>query len=288
MSKYLEIFLNGYTDYFNYLKSELLSISWHNYFYFLIFISLFFWLLEIAIPWRKKQSIIRKDFWLDAFYMFFNFFLFNLLIFYSLVSITNGLITDILSQYDINSIVIFKIDKFPYILQLLVYFLVRDFVHFNVHRLLHRYKFLWKFHKVHHSVKEMGFAAHLRFHWLETFVYRIVEFIPLAIIGFGVQDFIIIHFIAVAIGHFNHSNFKLNLGVLKYILNNPQMHIWHHAKELHNRYGVNYGISLSLWDYLFKTDYIPSEGRDIELGFQYDEVFPKTFLKQFIYPLKKI
>ena len=64
------------------------------------------------------------------------------------------------------------------------------------------------------------------------------------------------------------------------------MNIWHHAKALPNQYGVNYGISLSIWDYLFKTAYIPKNGRDEKLGFDGDEQFPKTFWQQIIYPLK--
>ena len=167
-------------------------------------------------------------------------------------------------------------------------FFLRDFIQWNVHRLLHRFDFLWQFHKVHHSVKQMGFAAHLRYHWMETFVYRAIEYIPLAMIGFGLQDFFIVHIIALVIGHFNHANFKFYLGPFKYLLNNPEMHIWHHAKELPNKYGVNFGISLSLWDYIFKSNYIPYDGRDIELGFDDDDVFPKTFITQEIYPLNKV
>mgnify|MGYP001273654428 CR=1 FL=1 len=51
----------------------------------------------------------------------------------------------------------------------------------------------------------------------------------------------------VLIGHLNHSNISLDYGLLKYVLNNPKMHIWHHAKDLPNRYssGVNFGISKS-------------------------------------------
>ena len=66
------------------------------------------------------------------------------------------------------------------------------------------------------------------------------------------------------------------------------MHIWHHAKKLpsHVRFGVNYGLTLSIWDYMFKTNYVPHDGRDIELGFEDDEKFPKDFLTQELYPLK--
>ena len=69
------------------------------------------------------------------------------------------------------------------------------------------------------------------------------------------------------------------------------MHIWHHAKTLpkHVRFGVNYGLTLSIWDYIFKTNYIPYNGKDIELGFTGDETFPKGFINQELYPgfLKK-
>jgi AraC-like DNA-binding protein len=62
---------------------------------------------------------------------------------------------------------------------MLLLFLVRDFVQWNVHRLLHRAPRLWEFHKVHHSVQQMGFAAHLRYHFMENIVYRTLEYIPL-------------------------------------------------------------------------------------------------------------
>ena len=67
------------------------------------------------------------------------------------------------------------------------------------------------------------------------------------------------------------------------------MHIWHHVKELPESHpnGVNFGISLSIWDYLFKTSYIPFSGRDIELGFEGDEKYPQGFLGQVIEPFKR-
>ncbi|MBC7494252.1 MAG: hypothetical protein H7221_04530 [Flavobacterium sp.] len=65
------------------------------------------------------------------------------------------------------------------------------------------------------------------------------------------------------------------------------MHIWHHGKTLPNKNGINFAISLSIWDYIFKTDYIPSDGKNIELGFQNEESFPQTFVMQeSVYNLK--
>lgn len=293
MEKYLEIIRNSYSGYWNYLKYELIDLNhWDNYFYGLILVSLLVWILEIFFPWRKNQAIFRKDFWLDTFYMFFNFFLLNLIILIALSNSVENIFKDFLDVFGIaiQNLKILETNALPYGLGLVVFFIVSDFVQWNTHRLLHRVPFLWNFHKVHHSVKEMGFAAHLRYHWMEPVVYKSLLYIPIALIGgFEAQDVAIVHFFALTVGHINHANLGWDYGPFKYLFNNPKMHIWHHAKELpeHVRYGANYGLTLSIWDYLFKTDYIPHNGRDIELGFAGDEDFPTDFLSQELYPLKK-
>jgi sterol desaturase/sphingolipid hydroxylase (fatty acid hydroxylase superfamily) len=290
MNKYQDIIINSYSDYFRYLKSEIISFHPENYFYGLIVISAVVFLLEIIFPWRKNQPIFRKDFWLDTFYMFFNFFLLNLIVFLALANVTEQLFKDILAKFNLElvSLQLFDINQLSKPIALLLFFLITDFIQWNTHRLLHRVPFLWNFHKTHHSVKEMGFAAHLRYHWMEPVVYKSILYIPLAIIGgFTVTDVFIVHFFAITIGHLNHANLGWDYGKLKYIFNNPKMHIWHHSKEMPNKYGTNYAISLSIWDYIFKTDYIPYDGKDIELGFEGDETFPKSFIQQEMYPLTK-
>ncbi|MBT8184364.1 MAG: sterol desaturase family protein, partial [Eudoraea sp.] len=95
-------------------------------------------------------------------------------------------------------------------------------------------------------------------------------------------------FIAIAIGHLNHANVRVTWGPLKYLFNNPVMHLYHHSFVLpEGKYGVNFGISLSLWDYIFKTNYIPEKSGKILLGFPGDEKVPKTFLKQLWYGFMK-
>lgn len=289
MQKYLESFVNGYIGYANYLWQEMTHPHWKNYFYWLIGVSVFFFALELLKPWRKEQPRFRKDFWLDFFYMFFNFFLFSLVIYNAASNVFVDLFKDFLGLFGITNVVAIEIASWAMWLQLLVMFVVRDFIQWWVHRLLHWSPVLWEFHKVHHSVEQMGFAAHLRYHWMETIVYRFIEYLPLAMIGFGIDDFFIVHIISLSIGHFNHSNFTVNLGFLKYIFNNPAMHIWHHAYEMpeDRKYGINFGISLSLWDYIFGTAHIPHTGRDIKLGFPGLEKFPKHFISQISHGFKR-
>lgn len=328
----LEIVKNGYAGYANYLWHEITNPSWHNYFYWLLLVSAFFFMLEVIIPWRKKQSVFRRDFWLDGFYMFFNFFLFSLIIYNAASDVVvqffnSGIKT--LAGFDLQASN--PMNNWPTWAILYTGFLVRDFVQWWTHRLLHKVPFLWRFHKVHHSVKEMGFAAHLRYHWMETIVYRTIEYIPLALIGIGLYDFFVIHIFTLAVGHYNHSNIsvdgKVTAGILgllivivswvgladvtfmadmspgykvasslgimaffifaigplmKKIFNSPEMHIWHHSYALPESRitGVNFGLTLAIWDYLFGTAHVPHDGRDIELGFPGIEDFPTDFKGQ--------
>ncbi|WP_073148580.1 sterol desaturase family protein [Mesonia phycicola] len=288
LNKYLHIIENSFTGYFNYLITEITTPSWINYFYWLIALSLLVWLLEIFIPWRKNQPIFRKGFWLDSFYIIFNFFLFSLIGYNAISNVGVELFNDFLALFGIKNIVALEVQTFPVWAQLLIMFVIADFIQWNVHRQLHKRAWLWKFHQVHHSVKQMGFAAQFRFHFMETIVYKSVQYIPLAMIGFGIEQFFIIHMFAVFIGHLNHANVGWGYGWLGYIFNNPKMHIWHHVKDLpeEHPYGMNYGLSLSIWDYLFKTAYVPTNGQNIELGFAGDESFPENFTEQLTYPFQ--
>ena len=143
---------------------------YENFFWGLIIISIIVWMLELIFPWRKNQKIFRKGFWVDIIYMFFNFFFFSIVIagFYD---IFNKLIIDIFG-FTSNSIVLIDLSLFSSLSQLLIFFIVLDFFQWLTHIMMHRFNFLWKFHKVHHSVKEMGFAAHFHYHWMENILYK--------------------------------------------------------------------------------------------------------------------
>ena len=282
MEKYVSAFIHELTSTLNWtLDSILFKVPWYNnYFWGLIVISLVVWLLEIIFPWRKNQSRIRKDFWLDGFYMFFNFFIFSIFIsgdykaiclFFSEMGITT------------KSLAVFNLSNWPAGIQLIVFFIILDFVQWLTHLLLHKYEVLWRFHKVHHSVKEMGFSAHLRYHWMENILYKPLKTLGVMLLGgFEPEQAYIVHFIAITIGHLNHANIRITWGPLKYVLNNSVMHLYHHMKALpeDKSKGINFGISLSIWDFLFKTNYLPDDNGEIELGFPNEENFPKVFFGQ--------
>ena len=126
---------------------------------------------------------------------------------------------------------------------------------------------------------------------METVVYRSLEYLPLAMIGFGISDFLLVHLFTLTVGHLNHANIFLPLGRLQFLFNSPQMHIWHHAEHLpeerlRQANGVNFGLTLSIWDWIFGTAWMPANrtGRDEKLGFPQVDSFPKTFFWQELWP----
>jgi len=215
------------------------------------------------------------------------YFIFNFIVFNAFKIVTSSVFERIIP---VDKLVLIDMRSLPHWAQLIIFFLVLDFIQWFTHVLLHRYNFLWEFHKVHHSIEEMGYAGHLRYHWMENVFYTPMKYFAILLIGnFTPEDAFLVYFGTLIIGHINHSNINITYGPLKYILNNPAMHIWHHAYELPEDHpnGMNYGISLSIWDYLFKTAYLPSSGRDIKLGFPGIKEFPKTFSSQLFWPFHK-
>ena len=101
--------------------------------------------------------------------MFFNFFIFSIVI-EGVYQVLKLLFTHINSSE--KSLALIDISGWASVIQLLVFFVVLDFVQWLTHLSLHKYSFLWRFHKVHHSVKQMGFASHLRYHWMENILYK--------------------------------------------------------------------------------------------------------------------
>jgi len=287
---YLDTLINTFTGTANWVWNLItLNVSWdENYFYGLIIVSSLVWVLEIALPWRKSQAIIRKDFWLDGFYMFFNFFIFSIVIsgVYAVVEkACNG------AGVTMDSIALISKEGFPNWAFILVFFLLNDFVQWFTHVLLHKFPVLWRFHKVHHSVQEMGFAAHLRYHWMENLFYKPLKtFAVMILVGAEPEHAFFVHFFSITIGHLNHANVRITWGPLKCVFNNSVMHLYHHAKELpvNRATGVNFGISLSIWDYIFKTNYIPQDkDGSYELGFEGIENYPKGFFGQLVSGFRK-
>ncbi|MCI0601962.1 sterol desaturase family protein [bacterium] len=254
-----------------------------------IAISLAFVALERLRPWRKEQALFRKGFLTDLAHITFNGYFFRRL-FYSgasvYVAVRFANTMEALGIWDTLKSAVMKGQ--PLWIQFPVLFLSQDFMKYCVHNILHRVPFLWQFHKVHHSVQIMDWIGNMRYHWLEVVVYNSLLFIPLSFLGFNPKLFYFIALFEITIGHFNHSNIDFDIKWLGYVVNNPRFHIWHHAADDPKAINKNFGIMLSLWDWIFGTAYMP-EGRVPQvLGFQGIERYPSRFLTQQFFPFSMI
>jgi len=171
-----------------------------------------------------------------------------------------------------------------FLVQALAYLVVSDFLQWCVHNLLHRVPFLWSFHKVHHSVHRMDWAANFRFHWVELVVYRSLLYVPLYWLGGDGEPLFAVAVFATAWGHFNHANLDLGLGPLGRVLNSPRMHMWHHDASDEGGVAKNFGIVLSLWDFVFGTAYWPRDRAPERIGYPGDEEMPRSLFRQALFP----
>ena len=172
--------------------------------------------------------------------------------------------------------------------QIVVALLVTDFIHWCVHRLLHRVPWLWELHKCHHSVEdgEMDWLVAFRFQWTEVVVYRVLQYVPLAFFGFSEVAVLFHAVFGTLIGHLNHANLPITWGPLRYVLNSPRMHMWHHDYEGDARSTKNFGIIFSCWDWLFGTAYMP-DAPPARIGFPGAETYPRNFFAATLWPAQR-
>lgn len=259
-----------------------------QYWVWLVGISLFCMLLERFWPWRKKQKMLRKQFGQDLVWLFINGHYVGI----AVAFVGNYFLTQIFPSLG-QAQSVNLINEQPLWLQFIVFLLFKDFLEWCVHNLLHRVPVLWTFHKLHHSIEELDWIGNFRFHWMEVVIYKSLTYFPLVVLGVSGDVILWIAIFGTVIGDLNHSNLNISWGPLRYLFNSPRMHVWHHMYALpeDHRQGVNFGISLSLWDWIFRTAYWPApdeapEQQPEKLGFPDMDEFPTGFFGRLLYPLR--
>jgi sterol desaturase/sphingolipid hydroxylase (fatty acid hydroxylase superfamily) len=177
------------------------------------------------------------------------------------------------------------IQQLPFLIALVLTFVVTDLFQYWAHRIFHNHVYLWRFHSVHHSTQHMDWLAGSRTHFVDIFFTRAMAFVPLYVLGFPPAVFnIFIVFIAIH-AVLIHSNTRIKFGFIKYIFATPQYHHWHHCEDP-KYYGKNFATVFPFIDMIFGTYYLPGnvwpEGTGV-----HESQFPKGFIKQTIYPFTK-
>jgi sterol desaturase/sphingolipid hydroxylase (fatty acid hydroxylase superfamily) len=255
------------------------------YWPWLVALSLAFLALEKVFPWRKNQRLLRPGSWRDLGFLAVNGHFFSL---------WTGALHGALAAFATNALRSWgfglegsPLPRWPFLVQLVVFLVVADFLQWGVHNLLHRVPWLWTFHKVHHSITTMDWIGNWHFHWIEILVYKSFLWLPLAWLNASPQAVFAVALVTTLWGDLNHANLNLGLGPLRYVFNGPRMHLWHHDQSSEGGAAKNFGIVLSVWDYIFGTAYWPLERSPERLGYPGMEEMPATLAGQALWPLTR-
>lgn len=153
----------------------------------------------------------------------------------------------------------------------LVFFIFDDFVRFIHHYGMHRIPWLWKFHSTHHSATTLTPITLYRTHPVESAIATLRNSLSL---GLATGTFVFlfqsqltmttllgVNFFGFAFNllgsNLRHSHISFSFGPVERIFISPKQHQIHHSTDPEH-FDSNFGVSLSVWDQLFKS-YIPSQ-----------------------------
>jgi sterol desaturase/sphingolipid hydroxylase (fatty acid hydroxylase superfamily) len=160
-----------------------------------------------------------------------------------------------------------------------------ELLRYWVHRLAHNWTPLWQLHAVHHSPHKLYWVNVGRFHPLEKSIQYLFDALPFILFGVSEKVFAM-YFVFYAInGFFQHCNIKLHLGFLNYVVSGPELHRWHHSKQLIES-NNNYGNNLIIWDLIFGSWYLPRNRQVDDLGLV-NRNYPLDFRNQLKTPFRK-
>jgi sterol desaturase/sphingolipid hydroxylase (fatty acid hydroxylase superfamily) len=151
------------------------------------------------------------------------------------------------------------------------------------HRLTHHVPFLWRFHSVHHSIEQMDWVASGRLHPLDQAFTQAFTVFPLFLLGYGTGVFGGVAVFVTLLALFQHANVRLRFPGVRWVINTPEWHHWHHAIDDDAR-DKNFGLPVV--DKLFGTAYLPKDRRPVGFGTR-SPVPAEGYLRHLAYPFTR-
>lgn len=144
----------------------------------------------------------------------------------------------------------------PVWVELLIAILLLDFVaQYFAHYLLHRIKWMWKFHMVHHSDTKVDATTGTRHHPGDYLIREIFALLGIVISGMPVAFYLVYRISSVLFTYLTHANITLPFWLdkaMSYVFISPNMHKFHHHFE-RPWTDTNFGNIFSFWDRIFGT-----------------------------------
>lgn len=235
--------------------------------------------IELFLPKRKEQTKFHKEWKTDLVYFIISHLFIQLI----------GVIVQFPAVTAFSSIGLTGFQEWVqaiwFLPQLFLALFVSDLFQWSGHYIFHKIPYLWRFHSVHHSTKDIDWLAGSRTHFVDLVVVRAITFLPLYVFGFSQSVFTTYILIVSIQAVLAHANTRVNFGFLRYVFVTPQYHHWHHSDDP-KAYDKNFAIHFPFIDMIFGTYYPMGKTWPESTGLG-DVKFPKGFVKQFVFPFTK-
>lgn len=224
-----------------------------------------FWLLEGAVP------LFRFEFRRGA------HALLNLLFWTFTLAINLGLAFLIVGAADLTTgreIGILKLFDLPAWIQVVAGLLLLDLISaWLIHWIEHKVRWMWKFHLVHHTDRQVDVTTGLRHHPGEALFRAAFTVLAILVVGTPVAVVLLYQTLSAFFAQLTHANIRVPDSLdrsLSWLVVTPNMHKVHHH-YVQPLTDTNYGNIFSVWDRLFGTfAYAPTDeltyGIDTHMG----------------------
>ena len=224
---------------------------------------------------RHQQDILRNEYRTDLLHLFLT----------PVLTVIVGIIPLIVVLAALSPIPTLEnvVASQPRWMQFFAVLIIGDLAGYWLHRAQHEVGFLWRFHKIHHSVRTMDWLAGARSHPGGVITLVAIAIVPAYLIGF---DPAVLGVFAAVRGLWvvlYHANVRWRMRALDGIVVTTEFHHWHHSRAA-EAIDHNYAGLLPVWDIMFGSYYMPKDHRPTEYGV--DEDVPPGWWAQMTYPLK--
>jgi sterol desaturase/sphingolipid hydroxylase (fatty acid hydroxylase superfamily) len=226
------------------------------------------WTIERVYPYQPGQRPFRRHFLIDwLWYSIALSYIMGLLCFAIIIPALGALTTAGTRWSGF-------VTDWPLWAQLGFFLLTHELWIYWFQRWMHANKYLWRIHEPHHTAREVDWAAGSRSHLIESVITTTVEFGPIVLLGASPLAAIYKGVMDASWGMFIHANIDIRIPRLQYVINGPQLHRWHHARDVHD---INFATKFAFWDWIFGTAYFPAD-KPARYGTELD--WPRNLLTQ--------
>lgn len=150
---------------------------------------------------------------------------------------------------------------------MLAIFLLDFFGQYLPHILMHKVKWMWKFHLVHHSDTKVDVTTGTRHHPGEWLFREFFTIVGIVVLGIPIAYYFLYRSLAGFFTHFNHANIRIPKFLdkaISLVFVSPDMHKAHHHYQ-RPLTDTNFSNIFSLWDRIFGT-FVYEDPKNLKYG----------------------